>query len=93
MSSSENYGGTKKNPLVAALLSLIFFGGGGQIYCGYLKRGLLIIACTIVFAIIGFGMGGLLPFGIGVIDAFTLAKAISDGKYVDEFGSIGTLWL
>jgi TM2 domain-containing membrane protein YozV len=90
MSQNEN---NKKNTLVAALLSLVFLGGGGQIYCGYIKRGLLIIACTIVFAIIGLGMGGLLPYGIGVIDAWSLAKTINKGEQVEEFEGIGTLWL
>jgi TM2 domain-containing membrane protein YozV len=89
MSPIEN----NKNPLVAALLSLVFFGGGGQIYCGYIKRGLLIIACTIIFTLIGFGMGGLLPYGIGVIDAWSLAKTINKGDQIEEFDSIGTLWL
>jgi len=92
MNSSESKG-VKKSPVIAALLSLLFFGGGGQIYCGYLKRGLLLLAATIIFAIIGFGMGGLLPYGIGVIDAFTLAVAVSKGEYLDEFDRIGTLWL
>jgi TM2 domain-containing membrane protein YozV len=90
MSQNEN---NRKNTLVAALLSLIFLGGGGQIYCGYFKRGLLIIACTIIFAIIGLGMGGLLPLGVGVIDAWSLAKTINKGEHVEEFESIGTLWL
>ena len=90
MSQNENI---KKNALVAALLSLIFLGGGGQIYCGYFKRGLLIIACTIVFAIIGLGMGGLFPYGIGVLDAWSLAKTLNKGDHVEEFDSIGTLWL
>jgi TM2 domain-containing membrane protein YozV len=92
VSTSEN-SGRKKNPWIAALLSLIFLGGGGQIYCGYIKRGLLIVACTIIFAIIGIGFGGILPYGLGVIDAFSLAKAISDGNQIDEFERIGTLWL
>jgi hypothetical protein len=86
-------GNNKKNPLVAALLSLILFGGGGQIYCGYFKRGLIFIACTIVFALIGFGMGGLLPYGVGVLDAWSLTRTINKGEHVEEFEGMGTLWL
>ena len=89
--NSPEHNSVKKSPIVAAILSLIFLGGGGQMYCGYFKRGLLLIASSLILIFV-FGFG-FLPWGIGVIDAFFLARELSKGEFIDEFDRIGTLWL
>ena len=47
---------------------------------------------TSIILIFFFGFG-FLPWGIGVIDAFFLARELNKGVHVDEFDHIGTLWL
>jgi TM2 domain-containing membrane protein YozV len=82
-----------KSPILAGLLSILFLGGGGQFYLGYYKRGIALIALTIIFAIFGVGFGGLFPLCWGILDALTLAWALNEGRSVEEFEKIGVLWI
>lgn len=76
----------KKSPILALILSVLFLGGGGQIYCGYFWKGLVLMGLTIVIALLGFGFGGLLPTLLGAMDAFYMAKQINAGSLSDPWG-------
>jgi TM2 domain-containing membrane protein YozV len=72
----------KKSPILAAALSLLLFGGAGQIYLGQWKKGLTLILATLLLSSLFIGI----PIGIiGVGDAYGTAKKLRDGDAVEEW--------
>lgn len=64
----------RKDPRLAAFLSFLI-GGGGQLYCGKVNRGILFI---IIDLILWFTIFGAIIFGIfAMIDAYNIAKDIN----------------
>ena len=90
----------KSNPIVAAMLSLIFFGGGGQIYLGQIKKGVLLIAIALmlfifqylstpidikyIFTLLFSPVVYIMPI-LGSLDAFILAKKLKKGQTIGEW--------
>jgi TM2 domain-containing membrane protein YozV len=48
-------GDPPKDPIIAALLSFLIAGGLGQIYFGQTKKGLIIIAVSVIFSTFAIG--------------------------------------
>jgi len=70
-----------KNAILAAILSLILFGGVGQLYLGQNKKGIILIVGTIVLSCVGVGF--LIPF-LGAIDAYMIADKLTKGESVGD---------
>lgn len=71
-----------KDPTLALVMSLIFLGGGGQIYLGQTLKGIAIIVVNLVltFLIVGFPL-----WLLGVMDAFLLAKRLQERHPIGEW--------
>ena len=70
-----------KDPIIAAVLSLILFGGVGQLYIGQQKKGIIIIVASILTACIGIGF---ILWILGAIDAYVIADRLKQGKPVGD---------
>jgi TM2 domain-containing membrane protein YozV len=70
-----------KNPIIAAILSLILLGGVGQMYIGQMKKGVILIVATVVLSCIGIGV--LIPV-LGAIDAYMLADKLQKGEAIGD---------
>lgn len=70
-----------KNPIIAAILSLLLFGGVGQMYLGQSKKGIILIVATLVLACVGIGF--LIPI-VGAIDAYMLADKLQKGEAIGD---------
>ena len=70
-----------KDPIIAAVLSLLLLGGVGQIYLGQQKKGIILIVATIVLACVGVGF--LVPF-VGAYDAYVIGEKLKAGKPVGD---------
>ncbi len=70
-----------KNPIVAALLSLLLFGGVGQIYLGQTKKGIILIAATIILSCVAVGV--VIPI-LGAVDAYMLAEKLQNGQPIGD---------
>jgi len=75
-------GASTPNPIVAALLSFILFGGVGQIYVGQTAKGIAIIVAT--FFLIPFGIG-LITWLVGCIDAYVMADKKRKGERISDW--------
>lgn len=73
---------TVKNPILAVLLSLFFFGGGGQIYNGQVAKGITLIILTWLLQPIFIGYFVLL---IGCIDAAAMAEKLQKGETIGQW--------
>lgn len=72
-----------KNPIVAALLSLILFGGVGQLYLGQQKKGFILIAIWVLgWCTAGFVTS--IAAIVGAIDAYMLADKLEKGESVGD---------
>ena len=71
-----------KSPLLAAFLSLILLGGGGQLYLGQPLKGAMIMIVSLGTS--WFGLG-LIAWLLGILDAYMLAKRLEDGKPIGEW--------
>ena len=71
-----------KSAILAAVLSLVFLGGGGQIYLGQWKKGLILILVTILSSMAS-GIGILFPV-ISAGDAYDLARKMNAGSPIKE---------
>ena len=78
---------TEKSPAIALVLSFIF-PGIGQIYNDQTKKGIyLIVGYIVSWLLIVILIGALLILLIwlyGMYDAYTSAKAINEGKYLED---------
>ena len=79
----------QKNPILAAILSFIFFGGAGQIYVGQVQKGIVLIIITIIANLILFGFS--LITILFTIDAYKIAKKSNAGEHVGEW-EFGLNW-
>ena len=70
-----------KNPIIAAVLSFLLFGGVGQIYLGQAKKGVILILASILLACVGIGL--FIPV-IGAIDAYILADKLQNGEAIGD---------
>jgi TM2 domain-containing membrane protein YozV len=70
-----------KDPIIAAVLSLLLFGGAGQIYLGQQKKGIILIVASILLYCIGLGWIVQLA---GTYDAYVLANKLKEGKSVGD---------
>jgi len=68
----------EKNPILAAVASLLF-SGLGQVYNGSLGKGLLIFFGTLIGSMI-FLIPGLIVLVYGIYDAYTTAKKMNKGQ-------------
>jgi TM2 domain-containing membrane protein YozV len=75
----------EKNPVLAAILSLII-SGVGQIYNGQWKKGILILVVTIIVALL-FGLLSLIVVVYAMYDAYTTAQKINNGEPVKDLFS------
>lgn len=72
-----------KNPIIAAILSLLLLGGVGQLYLGQQKKGLILIAAWVI----GICTGGILSVAVqvvGAIDAYMLAEKLQNGSAIGD---------
>jgi TM2 domain-containing membrane protein YozV len=70
-----------KNPILAAVLSLLLLGGVGQIYLGQMKKGIILIVATAVLSCIGIGF---IVWIVGIIDAYMLADKLQKGEAIGD---------
>lgn len=70
-----------KDPVIAAILSVLLLGGVGQIYLGQQKKGIIIIVATILLACVGIGF--VVPF-VGAYDAYVIGNKLKEGKSVGD---------
>lgn len=70
-----------KNPIVAALLSLLLLGGVGQIYLGQQKKGIILIVATLLLSCVGVGF---VVWVVGVIDAYIMADKLQKGQPIGD---------
>ena len=71
-----------KDPIIAAVLSLLLLGGVGQIYLGQQKKGIIISVVTLVLYC-AFGLGAIVNL-IGAYDAYVIATKLKEGKSVGD---------
>jgi TM2 domain-containing membrane protein YozV len=71
-----------KDPVIAAVLSLILAGGAGQIYLGQQKKGIILIVAAVVLYC-AFGIGLIVNL-IGAYDAYVIATKLKGGKAVGD---------
>ena len=70
-----------KNPIIAAVLSLLLLGGVGQMYFGQMKKGIILIVATVVLSCIGIGV--VIPI-LGAVDAYMLAEKLKKGEAIGD---------
>ena len=70
-----------KNAILAAILSLLLFGGVGQMYLGQTKKGVIIIVATIVLSCVGIGI--IIPI-LGAVDAYMMADKLQKGESIGD---------
>ncbi|MBM7649904.1 TM2 domain-containing membrane protein YozV [Bacillus ectoiniformans] len=73
-----------KEPLLIALLSFLITGLG-QMIVGQVKKGAVILICSVIFGMITFGMSAFITVPIAIIDAYLIAKKKKEGKEVGEW--------
>ena len=69
----------EKNPIVAAILSFVIVGLG-QVYCGKIKKGVILFLAAVIGSFLLF-IPGLIVWAFGVYDAYMEAQ----GKPVWKF--------
>ena len=72
-----------KNPIIAALLSLILLGGVGQLYLGQNTKGIILIVVWVI-GWCTFGLLTAIAAIIGAIDAYVIADKLQNGESVGE---------
>ena len=70
-----------KNPIIAAVLSVLLLGGVGQMYIGQMKKGIILIVATLVLSCIGIGL--VIPI-LGAVDAYLLADKLQKGEAIGD---------
>lgn len=71
-----------KDPVLAALLSFILFGGAGHIYLGQTTKGIVICVASILLSCIGVGV---IVWIVGVVDAYQIGMRLKNGQAVAEW--------
>jgi TM2 domain-containing membrane protein YozV len=70
-----------KNPILAAVLSLILLGGVGKIYLGQQKKGIIIVVVTLLLSCVGIGF---ITWIVGIIDAYIMADKLQKGEAIGD---------
>ncbi len=86
-SRTHQGGYQEKNPVLAAILSLVIVGVG-QIYNGQIVKGIILLVVTVIFGLTGIGL--IISFIIWVFaiyDAYNTAQRINNGEIVGDIGS------
>jgi TM2 domain-containing membrane protein YozV len=73
-----------KDPIIAAVLSLILLGGAGQIYLGQQTKGIVLIVIWLL-GLCTFGVVSTIVAIVGAIDAYQLATMLKNGQAVGEW--------
>lgn len=84
---TQQGGYQQKNPVLAAILSLIIVGLG-QIYNGQTVKGIIFFLAAVIIGLTGIGL--IISFIIwlyAMYDAYNTAQQINDGVNVGDFGS------
>ena len=72
-----------KNAILAAILSLILFGGVGQLYLGQQKKGIILIVVW-VLGWCSFGIITTVAAIVGAIDAYMMADKLQKGETIGD---------
>lgn len=72
-----------KNPIIAALLSLILLGGVGQLYLGQQKKGIILIVAWVLLWFVPC-IGPLIASIFGAVDAYMIADKLQKGQSVGD---------
>ena len=70
-----------KDPIIAAVLSVILLGGVGQIYLGQQKKGIILIVATVVLYCVALGWVVQL---VGAYDAYVIGNKLKAGQPVGD---------
>ncbi len=70
-----------KDPILAAVLSLLLLGGVGQLYLGQQKKGIILIVASIVLYCLALGWVVQL---VGAYDAYVIATKLKNGQPVGD---------
>ena len=70
-----------KDPILAAVLSLILLGGVGQLYLGQQKKGIILIVASIVLYCLAIGW---IVQILGAYDAYVIANKLKAGQPVGD---------
>ena len=70
-----------KDPMIAAVLSLILLGGVGQIWMGQQKKGIILIVASVVLYCLG--LGWIIQL-VGAYDAYVIGNKLKSGKSVGD---------
>jgi TM2 domain-containing membrane protein YozV len=73
-----------KDPVIAAVLSLILLGGAGQLYLGQQRKGIILIVISIVAWCLSIGTLGWIVQIVGAYDAYVIGNKLKSGKAVGD---------
>jgi TM2 domain-containing membrane protein YozV len=73
-----------KDPIIAAVLSLLILGGVGQLYLGQQKKGIIIIVASILAWCISVGTLGWIIQLVGAYDAYVIGNKLKNGQPVGD---------
>ncbi len=72
-----------KNPIIAAVLSLLLLGGVGQLYIGQQKKGIILIVAWLVAWLLPC-VGPIIIGAVGAVDAYMMADKLQKGQPVGD---------
>ena len=70
-----------KDPIIAAVLSLVVLGGVGQLYLGQQKKGIILIVASVVLWCLLLGWAIQL---VGAYDAYVIGNKLKAGQTVGD---------
>ena len=72
-------------PVIALLLSLIFFVCAGQFYNKQVTKGLALLVASVVLAVFTAGLSMLITYPMAIIDAYLIGQRLNRGEVVGEW--------
>lgn len=73
-----------KDPIIAAVLSVLLLGGAGQIYLGQQKKGIILIVVSALAWCVSVGTLGWIVQVLGAYDAYVIGNKLKEGKSVGD---------
>ena len=73
-----------KDPIIAAVLSLLLLGGVGQLYLGQQKKGIILLVASLVAWCISVGTLGWIVQLVGAYDAYVIGTKLKNGQPVGD---------
>lgn len=73
-----------KDPVIAAILSLLVLGGAGQLYLGQQKKGIILIVASALLWCLSVGTLGWIVQLVGAYDAYVIANKLKNGQSVGD---------